>query len=308
MGRNRPRFELMARSLYRWVVGIAIIGVAAAPTVGIAGAQEAEPSTPEAPRVGLDTEYRLGAGDVLSVDVFGLEELDRKVRVSRDGTISLPLLGTFPIADLTQRAAEQLIARMLKEGNYVREPQVSIFVEEIVSRTVSIQGAVRNPGSYPLAGRKTLLAVIGEAGGLRQDAGGKILVLRHGVGGDRQRFELDTDQLTIQGDLSLDIELQPADVVMIPAARGVRVYVTGAVERPGKVDYLSNEGITVLQAITAAGGPTARANLKNVHILRQLADGTQDRIKVNVARIQKGKLDDVVLQRNDTVVVGEWFF
>ena len=74
------------------------------------------------------------------------------------------------------------------------------------------------------------------------------------------------------------------------------------------MEYLSSEGITVLQAITAAGGPTERGNLGNVTILRRLADGSETRTVVNVKKIRKGKQQDVPLERNDTVIVGEWFF
>ncbi len=295
-----PHFGVLVRGLLGGLILSAL-----APHVS---AQESSRSAAIAKLPGPDAEYRLGPGDVLSIDVFGLEELDRKVRISRDGTISLPLLGTFTLAGLSLRGAEQQISQMLKDGKLVRDPQVSIFVEEFVSSTISVQGAVQNPGGYPLAGNKTLLDMIADAGGLRSDAGEKILVLRRDTAQAQKKIEINIDQLTDQGDLSLNIFLRPGDVIMIPPARDVRVYVTGAVAGPGKVSFLSSEGITVLQAITAAGGPTARANLKNVHILRQLPDGTQKRTKVNVSRIQKGKADDVVLQKNDTVVVGEWFF
>ncbi len=94
--------------------------------------------------------------------------------------------------------------------------------------------------------------------------------------------------------------------MVVPVARALRVYVTGAVRNPGAVDYSSSEGITVLQAITAAGGPTERANLKKVTIKRRNSDGTEEVIPINAKRIQNGKDPDQPLERNDTVVVGEW--
>ncbi|MEM7351579.1 MAG: polysaccharide biosynthesis/export family protein [Acidobacteriota bacterium] len=279
-----------------------------AQTPGQASAEPAGETPTPASRMGGLQEYRLGPGDVLAIDVFGLDELDRKVRVARDGSISLPLLGTFSIADFTLQEAERQIARMLDERQLVIDPQVSIFVEEFVSRAVSIQGAVGRPGFYPLIGAKTLLELIGEAGGVHPDAGEKILVLRADTSGAQSKLEIDTERLTSGGDISLNIFLRPDDIVMVSHAKELNVYVTGAVARPGAVKFMSSEGITVLQAITAAGGPTARANLKKVHVIRQLDNGTQERIKVSVSRIQKGKDDDVVLLKNDTVVVGEWFF
>ncbi len=308
--RQKPRWPALA------YLGILLALVSLVGWPGSSSAQSASPAPVErqgenqAPfaRALGQPEYRLGPGDVLAIDVFGLDELDRKVRVARDGSISLPLLGTFSIADFTLQGTEALIARMLSERQLVIDPQVSIFVEEFVSRAVSVQGAVGSPGIYPLIGAKTLLELIGEAGGVSQDAGEKILVLRTDSGSGQTKIEIDTEKLAVQGDVSLNIALRPDDIVMVSHAKEFHVYVTGAVVRPGAVKFLSSEGITVLQAITAAGGPTARANLKKVHVLRQLADDTQERVRVSVSRIQKGKADDLVLLKNDTVVVGEWFF
>ncbi len=265
------------------------------------GAVVPEPFTSQA------GEYRVGAGDVLAIDVFGLDEMDRKVRVQRDGKISLPLLGVFSVAGLDLEDAELLIAGMLRDKRLVREPQVSIFVEELLSRAVNVQGAVVKPGVYQLIGSKSLLEVIGEAGGIREDSGARVLVLRREAGEER-KMDLDLEALVAGDNRSVNIPLLPGDIVMVPFSRRLTVYVTGAVEQPGPVSYQSSDGITVLQAIIAAGGPTPRANLKNVHILRKLPAGGQQKIKANIKKIQSGKMDDVVLERNDTVVVGEWFF
>ncbi len=267
------------------------------------------PSIDKAPGTvaGRAGEYRIGAGDVLAIDVFGLDEMDRKVRVQRDGMISLPLLDAFPVDGLELEGAEQRIADMLRERQLVRDPQVSIFVEELVSRGVNVQGAVVRPGIYQLIGSKTVLEVIGEAGGVREDSGTRILVLRM-VKGQEQKMDLDLERLIDGADPSLNVQLLPDDVVMVPFSRQLTVYVTGAVEQPGPVTYQSGDGITVLQAIIAAGGPTPRANLKNVHLLRKIPGGGQEQIKVNLKKIQSGRMDDLLLERNDTVVVGEWFF
>jgi polysaccharide export outer membrane protein len=274
-----------------------------------APAAQAEPSPPPPRSDALgETNSHIGPGDVLEIAVFGLPELDRKVRVAKDGTISLPLLGNFAIAGSTVLEAERAVAAMLAGRRLVNDPQVSIYVEEIVSRTVSVQGAVAKPGSYPMKGRSTLLDLLGAAGGLDEKYGDQILVLRTDEAGTATKIEIDSERLITHGDAELNLVLEPGDIVMVPQAREFRVYVTGAVVRPGPVEYLSSEGITVLQAITAAGGPTERANFGSVSISRRLADGSQKRVKVNAKKIQRGKTADLPLERNDTVVVGEWFF
>jgi len=275
----------------------------------------AQPPSTEAP--GAETgapdrsDYRIGDGDLLAVDVFGVDELDAKVRVLRDGTVSMPLLGPVAVAGMSLDEAERKIARLLAERRLVNDPHVTLFVEEFMSRAVSVQGAVVRPGSYQILGSKTLIEVLGEAGGLSgregERPGGVIYVLRNDATGRQVRLEIDADRLR-QGDPRFDIPLHPGDVVMVPYAEKQRVYVSGAVENPGAVEYLSSEGITVLQAVTAAGGPTERARLGNVLIKRRLADGGEEQVEVDLKRIQRGKDPDVPLEKNDTVVVGTWFF
>lgn len=248
----------------------------------------------------------VGPGDVLEISVLGIEELSRRVRILGDGTITMPLLGNFRIAGFTVKGSEELIARMLSTKELVNDPQVSIFVVESISGTVSVQGAVQTPGSYDLVGGGTLLEVIGRAGGVTQNRGGQILVVRGSETPNQETLEIDATRLLDEGDVTQNVSLKPGDIVVVPPARNLRVYVTGAVRGPGAVDYLSSEGITVLQAITAAGGPTERANLKKVTIKRRYTDGTEELIPVNAKRIQNGKDPDLPLERNDTVVVGEW--
>ncbi len=252
-------------------------------------------------------ELPIGPGDILAIDVFGLDELDRKARVLQDGTISMPHLGAVEVAGLDSRQAAERIARLLEERQLVNSPQVTVFVEDFASRAVSVQGAVQAPGVYQLLSRSSVLDVIGMAGGLSGDEEKRIVILRRS-GGQDVRLEVDLERLIEGGELSLNVELLPGDIVMVPRTRMLRVYVTGAVEKPGSVEYSSAERITVLQAITAAGGGTERANLRKVTVTRRLPSGDQERIRVNVRRIQKGLDDDLRLEPNDTVVVGEWLF
>lgn len=298
--------RLLAPTRPAVAVSIALC-VAAASWAAAALAQSADPPPASEAAIGASEDLPIGPGDVLVIDVFGLDELDRKVRVLVDGTITVPLLGAVEVAGLDSREAGSRIARMLEERQLVNAPQVTVFVEEFASRAVSVQGAVMNPGVYQLRSRSSLLEVLGMAGGLTGQEEKRIVVLRPGKQQDL-RLEVDLERLIQSGDLSLNLELQPGDIVMVPRTRTLRVYVTGAVESPGAVEYSSGEGITLLQAITAAGGPTERANLRKVTVNRRPESGDQQRIRVNVRRIQKGLDDDLRLQPNDTVVVGEWLF
>lgn len=281
-----------------------------------AAGQEPPPApepTVEAPLAAQDlADYRIGANDVLAVDVFGVKDFTRTVRVLRDGTISLPLLGNFSVQGLKLDEAEQLIADMLRQGQFVRDPQVTIFVEEYVSRGVSIQGAVDRPGVYQMLGQRTLLEMVGMAGGLLgkegERAGATILVLRQPGDGMQARIEIDTRRLVELGDVSQNIYLEPGDIVMVPHDQKLTIYVSGAVADPGAVEFSSSEGISVLQAITAAGGPTPRARLGKVTVIRLRPDGSEERFLVNLKAIRKGNAESVRLENNDTIVVEEFGF
>ena len=310
---TRIAIRTRRQAKYRVSAGEAGVAVVLLSRESLAEAEPA-PAGPPALRPRFESEppdrvdrYRIGPGDVLEVDVFGLDELDRKVRVRGDGRISLPLLGDFAVAGLDLEGAKRRIAGMLRDRRLVREPEVSIFVEQLVSRGVAVQGAVVSPGVYQLIGSRSLIELIGEAGGLRANNGGRVMVLREEAGVKR-KLELDLEFLVSGAERPTRVALRPGDVVMVPFSRQHTVYVTGAVERPGPVTFASGEGLTVLQAITAAGGLTPRAKPGRIHILRQPPDGGRQKIDVNLKRIQRGKQDDVLLQRNDTVVVGEWFF
>lgn len=298
----------------KWTVTIALLGGIVTSSIG--GLQQppiaslaGRPQSAPIESGHIEDEPRIGPGDLLEVQLLGLEQLDRKVRVEFDGSIRLPLLGYLAIGGLTRRQAEERISRALEEGNFVKNPQVSLFVEEYVSRKVRIQGAVASPGVYSLLRGTRLLDLLLEAGGYSGQGHGKsIVVLRRGEGGPSQTLEIDALELLAGSDSSLDILLRPGDVILVPEARTVRVFVTGAVTSPGIVSYSTGEGMTLLQAIIATGGPTNRTRLSKVYVLRRLPDGTQEKIRINVKAIQRGKEDDFVLHENDTVVVGEWFF
>ena len=111
------------------------------------------------------TDYRLGAQDLLEISVFGLDDFDREVRVNSNGQISLPLIGGIMAGGKTIPELEQLIAEKLKDG-YLQDPQVTVFVKEFTSQRVTLEGALKKPGIYPLTGKTTLLQAIAMAEGL----------------------------------------------------------------------------------------------------------------------------------------------
>ena len=290
--------------------GRPLVAFGLASLVLVAGAWSQTAATAETDDAPSDSfEIRIGAGDLIGIQVFGLPELDQETRVALDGRVSMPLVGSFSVQAQTPEEAARTIEALLIEKQLINEPEVTVSIKDSASSGVSVQGAVKKPGVYQLTGPKTVLEILVDAGGLAGGGGAQsIFVLRKLPTGEQTRTEISAERLIDQGDMSLNIRLRPGDIVLVPEAKTYRVYVSGAARSPGPVDYLSTDGITVLQAITAAGGPTERANMGKVQVIRRLPDGTEERFFVNVKKIRKGKVEDFALERNDTVVVDEWFF
>ncbi len=253
------------------------------------------------------SDYRIGRQDLLEIRVFDLEELDQTVRVSDDGSISLPLLGTLQVAGLTKSELEGLIARLLEE-RYVRNPQVTIFVKEYESKKVAVSGAVKKPDTYEMLGEKTLLEMISLAGGLDRDLGREIVIFRRGESGATERIAVDLERLVYAADPALNLRVEPGDIIYVPTVEKVRIFVTGAVKNPNLYEVPRDEPVTVLKAVTLAGGTTDRAAEGRVQVLRTLPDGSRVQIPVDLKRIKRGKVEDPVLERDDLVLVPESFF
>ncbi|MBN1271303.1 MAG: polysaccharide biosynthesis/export family protein [Candidatus Aminicenantes bacterium] len=253
------------------------------------------------------SEYRIGPKDLLEISVFGLEELNKSVRVSEDGKISLPLLGEVEVEGLTISELERKLSGLL-EKQYLHNPQVTVFIKEYQSKRVSILGAIKNPGTYQLLGRQTLLQIISQAGGMTGDEGREIIIIRQRPDGESQSLKISIEDLILKGDARLNIPLEPGDIINIPVDKMVTIYVFGRVGNPGALSVKKSNIPTLLQAIAQAGGFSERASKSGVLVKRKEEDGQEHEIKVNVKDIIRGKKPDIKLQENDIVYVPESIF
>jgi polysaccharide export outer membrane protein len=251
--------------------------------------------------------YRVGPGDLLELKVFEVKELDQTVRVSEDGSITLPLLGRVVIEGLTQEGVVQKLTGLLS-AKYVKNPQVTIFIKEYKNQQVAVIGAVENAGSYELVGRKNLLQIISMAGGFSENAGNDVFILREGPDGKTSTIAIDLKDLLVNGNQALNVPLEPNDVINVPVDKEIRVFVMGRVTRPGAVKAKLSEGISLLQAIADAGGLAEGAKESAITITRKNKAGKEQKIKVNLKDIIKGKKKDVLLQEGDVVYVPESFW
>jgi len=250
-------------------------------------------------------EYRIGPKDILEISVIGFEDLNRRVRVSEEGKISLPYLGDIAVDGMTKSDLEKKLGELLEE-KYLQNPQITVTIVDYQSRRVFLLGAVTRPGPYELLGRLTLLKLISQAGGLSTDAGNEIIVMRQMSDGTTTSLKISVEELVLKGDARLDIPLQADDIITIPMDKPVPIYVTGQVRNPGVLSAVKKSNIpTLLRAIAQAGGFAERASKGGVIIKRIDAAGKETEIRVNVEDIIKGKKKDIQLQENDVIIVPE---
>lgn len=252
-------------------------------------------------------DYRLGPEDVIEVRVFELDQLNRTIRVSGDGSIELPLVGRLGARGLTAKEVAAAVADRLRD-RYVQNPQVSIFITEFNSQRVSLLGAVQTPSSYPLVGQRRLLQVLAEAGSLTADAGSTLYIFRQSPDGRSARLTVPLNELLMQGDPRWNVALRAGDVVSVPPEAAIAISVLGAVVDPGVHKVPVGNDATLLKAIALAGGLNDRASKKGLQIKRRGLDGKESIIKVNFGDILSGKTPDLILQEGDVVVVHESFF
>jgi polysaccharide export outer membrane protein len=246
-------------------------------------------------------DYRIGPKDLLEITVFGLPELSQTVRVSEDGSITMSLLGRVEVSGLTAQELEKKLASIL-DKQYTKEARVTVFIKEY--QKISVIGAVGRPGMYELVGPTTLLQVIAQAGGLTAQAMNELFVYRIEKDGKPTTITIKVEELMTSGNQTLNIELQPKDVVTVPIDQMLNVFVYGEVKTPGAIPFLRSKKITLLQAIAQAGGPTEWAKKSKVIIKRKdKKTGKEMKINVNLKNVTNGKIADVVLEEGDVVIV-----
>jgi polysaccharide biosynthesis/export protein len=250
--------------------------------------QAAQPPAPTiTPASAAHADYSIGVADVIDVVVFGEPDASRTgVTVDTDGTIDCPYIGRVKVAGQTARQVEQLIHDRLAEKVLVN-PTVSVTIVKYRSKTVTVQGQVRNPSEYILQGNVSLTSVLAQAGSMTLEAGSYVIISRIGSGGQPEQIKV--TRKDIESGKAQSIFLKDGDTVLVPKAE--TFFVTGLVRTPNA--YTWEEGLTVERAITLAGGPTERAGLGRTEIERRV-DGK--------SKTLKAKMTDLV-QPNDTIRV-----
>ena len=297
---------------YRTIVCILILTVCA----GLHPLQGAEASANSGvPALDTSREYRVGANDLLGIKIFGVEDLDQVVRVSSSGLISVPYLGRVLVAGLTGTEIEEKIQQDLTAKELVRNPQVSVFIQEYNSQPIYVLGAVNQPGQYMMTHALSVIDAITMAGGLDRKQAGKYILVRRGKGlvdpaapaddsHEPPVFRIDSKVLLDDGDVSQDIPLRGGDVIQVPVRTPEVFYVIGDVMRPGAFEFPPNteNELFASRAIGWAGGPGKTAKLRDSVVLRY-TDGQRQEIPLDFRAILQDNGPDLTIHPNDIIFI-----
>ena len=298
----------------RWALLLMALVAVALPARAAEELAQAPPAPAGPARPPAVTDYEIGPEDILKVTVYGHEDLTQTILVQADGTFTFPLIGRVKGDFMTTKQLEQKITTLLARG-FVRNPQVTVVVQEFRSKTIFVVGEVARPGSYPLAGQKmTLVEILAKAGPMTVNAGAEVIVVRPApdasVSGPvlptqvaegeakeglakAEVFRINVRDIQA-GELEKNIELRPKDTVFVPQAP--KMFVSGEVRNPGAYPWFP--GMTARQLISMAGGLSPEGSDGRLKIVRD-EGGTSHEYGI--------KLDELV-KAGETLVVRRRLF
>lgn len=259
-----------------------------------AGQPEAPDTSKSAPENGSD--IRLGAGDLLQVSVYNVPELDTKSRIGNNGDVYLPLIDYVHLAGLSIEEAQALIEKRLSDGGFVKNPHVTLFMNEYTSQGANVLGEVAKPGVYPVLGEPRLVDLISAAGGYT-DKAGQSITLSHRNQEDKP-ITVPLKRNSADNPAS-NLTVSPGDTILVHKADVV--YVVGDVGRPSGF-LMDAENLTVLKIIALAGGTNRTAKLSGAKIIRKGPNGMTE-TPLPLKKMLAAKAPDMPVQGDDILFV-----
>lgn len=232
--------------------------------------------------------FVLGAGDVITMNVYNRDELTTTAIVSERGKVVLPLIGEVAVGGQSPAMASRRIAEAYQRGEFLVDPQINVVVAEYRSQQISVLGEVQQPGRFPVETRLTVLDALALAGGLREVAGDQVHVLRPDNNGGTQRITVPLSAATGGSETGQLFTLRAGDSVVAPKAETFYIY--GEVRQPNA--YRLQPNMTVIQALSIGGGLTERGSDKRVQIKRRGSNGQLETIEA--ALNTQLRADDVI--------------
>lgn len=242
---------------------------------------------------------KLAPGFLLNVQVYDEPDLSARVRVDRDGNIGLPFIKTLHVGGDTVAQAKLQIEEKFRGDGILKNPQITIDVEQFATTSVTVMGEVANPGKVELLAPHSLLDVIGMTGGETSLAGNQVELKREVDGAMHSsvyHYSRGDDGSSIR-----DVMVNPGDTVMVKRA-GI-VYVLGGVNRPGGYAMQENGELNVAQAISLAQGLVMQAKVGGLRVVQHDANGKPVEVHISYNKIMDGKEKALQLAAGDIVYV-----
>jgi polysaccharide biosynthesis/export protein len=240
----------------------------------------------------------LAPGDTLEVHFLDFPEAsDLHLVVSPAGSLFVPYVGQVKVAGLMPDEAQAAIVEALKNKNVVNNPQVVVTVLTARNLSVMVIGEVNQPHPVPVFSPTPLSAVLSQVSGLTQLASYHVLIA-HPDGAPLTDVDLDR---TLHNAGGLQTEVRPGDLVAV--VRAGNFFAVGELLKPGSYPLVGAQHLTLLQAISLAGGPTITAALSKVRVFRQRTDGTRVEFVIDFAKLSKGEVPDFPVEAEDIIYV-----
>jgi polysaccharide export outer membrane protein len=287
-------------------------GTSRALTPGAQRADEINKGLSAQQSAGASRDYRLGPEDLLQVTIYNIPEQEARItprtttlRVSHDGIIVLPLIGSMEVRGKSTAELERELNQ--RYAKFIRNPQVGVLVTDFRQR-VTVMGSVRKPGVFELTGPKTVVDALALAGGVTETAGNQVHIYRQDAQSGRQSIVIDLLMLASSGgqgmsqsgNPSVNMPLQAGDVINVPQSG--MFFVDGAVGKRGS--YPLVRSYTLTEALATAGGVDPElADYSAITINRRVSPEKLEVIQVDWDTIRSGQAPDPLIQPDDVVLV-----
>ena len=239
------------------------------------------------PALSANNDYQMGTGDVLRITVYGQPDLATEARIGGSGSITFPLIGDVKLVGSTPSQGEAEIARRLKKGGFILDPNVNLNVVQYRGQQISVLGRVNRPGQYMLEKISRVSDALALAGGIIIDGADTITLVREREGKTEYR-DIDVVALFKKGGETSNEVVVDGDIINV--ARQPIFYIYGEVQRPGA--FRLEQNMSMVQALSLGGGLTQRGTQRGIKILRRDANGEMQQLDTQLADLVKK--DDVI--------------
>lgn len=241
----------------------------------------------------------IGPGDLIHVQVFDTPQMEQQIRVAEDGDVALDFIGNVHVAGMTSAEAAREIEHRLVAGSILLHPQVTVFIDQYATQSVSVLGEVHQPGSYQITAPRSVIDMLAMAGGVTPAADRNITIKRHGPDGKKISYFLSNNP---NAAFDNSVLVYPGDTILVEKA--AFVYILGDVRNPGGYIMDDNQSqLTALQIVAQAGGLNKTAVPEHARLIRKEPDGSFNESRLELSKMQKGKQPDLPLDPGDIIYV-----